>query len=465
MTRKLTGITSYGVYVPFYRLNRGDIGTSLGLPGLTGARPVAGYDEDSTTLAVEAARRTLRRIPGFAPAELWFATSRPAYLERSNASAIAMALGLPEELAAYDAGGAIRSGAGAFRAALRAPAVVTLADLRYGLPGSEDELLGADAAAAFTTGENPVAELLGGASRTMELLDRWRTPGAIRTRTWEERFGVEEYLEVVQAVAEAAAKEAGLEPSEIDHVVISGPHTRAVREARRRFDPARLAAGLADDLGYAGTADFGVRLCAVLDRAEPGQSILAVLAADGADAFVFRATPELAAYRAQGAERPGGVLPLGYPDYLTWRGLLDREPPRRPEVKSPAPPASWRNMRWKFSFTAARCAACGIRNLPPRRICLGCGAVDQGEPVAMRDVRGTVATFTDDWLSESVQLPAKVVAVDFDGGGRFEFEMTDAPGREVAIGDRVAPVFRLASVASNDIRNYIWKVRPHEEES
>ncbi|MEO3858036.1 zinc ribbon domain-containing protein [Acrocarpospora sp. B8E8] len=462
----MSGITSYGVYVPAYRLDRGEIGASLGLPGLSGARAVAGHDEDSTTLAVEAARRALRRAPGFPAAELWFATTRPAYLERGNAAAIAMALGLPEELAAFDAGGAIRSGAGALRAGLRGDgAVVALADLRYGLPGSEDELLGGDAAAAFTTGDDPVAELLGGASRTMELLDRWRAPGAIRTRTWEERFGVEDYLEAVEAVTAAAAKEAGLEQDEIDHVVISGPHARAVREARRRFEPARLAAGLTADAGYAGAADFGVRLCAALDRAEPGQTILAVLAADGADAFVFRATPKLAAYRAAVPPEPRAVLPLRYADYLTWRGLLDREPPRRPEAKAPAPPASWRNMRWKFSFTAAQCAACGTRNLPPRRVCLGCGAADRGEPVSLRDLLGTVATFTDDWLSESVQLPAKAVAVDFDGGGRFEFEMTDAPGREVAIGDRVEPVFRLAGVAANEIRNYIWKVRPHEEES
>ncbi|MET8053672.1 hydroxymethylglutaryl-CoA synthase [Streptosporangium sp. NPDC005286] len=463
----MIGITAYGAYIPAYRLDRSEIGRSLGLPGLKGTRSVASHDEDSTTLAVEALRRALRRSPGFLPAELWFASSRPAYMERSNASAVAMALGLPEELAAFDACGSIRSGAGAFRAGLRgAGAVVALADLRYGLPGSEDELHGGDAAAAFAMGENPVAELLGSAVRTMELLDRWRSPGALRTRSWEERFGVDEYLELIEAVTAEAAKEAGLEPSEIDHVVISGPHLRAVQAARRRFGADQLAAGLADDTGYAGTADFGLRLCAALDRAEPGQTILAVLAADGADAFVFRATPELGAFRAAGASPASStVFPLRYADYLTWRGVLDREPPRRPEVKAPAPPASWRTMRWKFSFTAARCTACGTRNLPPRQVCLGCGAVDQGEPAPMRDLLGTVATFTDDWLSESVQLPAKAVAVDFDGGGRFEFEMTDAPGREVAIGDRVAPVFRLASVASNEIRNYIWKVHPYKEES
>ena len=81
----------------------------------------------------------------------------------------------------------------------------------------------------------------------------------------------------------------------------------------------------------------------------------------------------------------------------------------------------------------------------------------------MVEVPATVATFTDDWLSESIQLPAKVVAIDFEGGGRFEFEMADAVGREVAIGDRVEPTFRLASVAANGVRNYVWKVKPASE--
>ncbi|MEI5674732.1 MULTISPECIES: zinc ribbon domain-containing protein [unclassified Nocardioides] len=455
----MVGIEEYAVYVPTPRLERAAITAALGAGRARGARPVASYDEDTTTMAVAAARQALA---GGGPVEsLWFATTRPAYLEKSNASTVAVASGLPPETAAYDVGGALRGGAGALRAGLAAgTALVVSSDVRFGLPGSADELGGADAAAAFRLGPDPVAELVGSASITSEFLDRWREPGDARTRTWEERFGVEEYVPLVQRAVDDVLGRCELKREQLDHVVLSLAHPRALGVVRSTFDAAQL--GAPDDLGYAGAADLGLRLAAALDRARPGQLVLAVCAADGADAFVFRVTER---HRGSRGSEVGAGQPVSYADFLTWRGLLPREPARRPDVKPPVPPASRRSAAWKFAFVAGRCTACGYRNLPPRRVCLRCSAQDSCEPVSMVDVPARVATFTDDWLSESVQLPAKVVAVDFEGGGRFEFEMTDAVGREVAIGDRVQPTFRLASVAGNGVRNYVWKVRPQEGDS
>lgn len=456
----MVGIEEYAVYVPSPRLDRAAVVAALGAGRARGARPVASYDEDTTTMAVAAARRAL---PGAGPVEsLWFATTRPAYLEKSNAATVCVASGLPPETAAYDVGGALRGGAGALRAGLAAgSALVVASDLRFGLPGSSDEIGGADAAAAFRIGPDPVAELVGTASVTSEFLDRWREGGDARTRTWEERFGVEEYVPLVQRVVDDVLGRCELKREQLDHVVLSVAHPRALGVVRQGFEAAQL--GDAGELGYAGAADLGVQLATALDRAEPGQLVLAVSAADGADAFVFRVTDRHRGAAARAAVPSATGQTVSYADFLTWRGLLPREPARRPDVKPPVPPAARRTARWKFAFVAGQCTSCGYRNLPPRRVCLRCSAQDAFEPVSMVEVPARVATFTDDWLSESVQLPAKVVAVDFEGGGRFEFEMTDAVGREVAIGDRVQPTFRLASVAGNGVRNYVWKVRPQEE--
>lgn len=455
----MVGIEEYAVYVPTPRLDRAAIAAALGSGRGRGARPVASYDEDTTTMAVAAARQALA---GAGPVEsLWFATTRPAYLEKSNATTVAVASGLPPEIAAYDVGGALRGGAGALRAGLATgTALVVSSDVRFGLPGSADEIGGADAAAAFRIGPDPVAELVGSASITSEFLDRWREPGDARTRTWEERFGVEEYVPLVQRVVDDVLGRCELKREQLDHVVLSLPHPRALGVVRSTFEGAQL--GTADDLGYAGAADLGLRLAGTLDRARSGDLVLAVSAADGADAFVFRVTDR---HRGSRGSEVAAGQPVSYGDFLTWRGLLPREPARRPDVKPPVPPASRRTAGWKFAFVAGQCTSCGYRNLPPRRVCLRCSAQDSFEPVSMVDVPARVATFTDDWLSESVQLPAKVVAVDFEGGGRFEFEMTDAVGHEVAIGDRVQPTFRLASVAGNGVRNYVWKVRPQEGDS
>lgn len=458
----MTGIESYAVYLPAPRLDRADVARVLGGRG-KGVRPVASYDEDATTMAVEAARAALR---GAGPvADLWFATTRPAYLEKSNAATVAAAAGLPAEIAAYDLSGALRGGAGALRAGLASgSSLVVAGDVRYGLPGSADEAEGADAAAAFVLGPDPVAELVGSAAITSEFLDRWRVPGEVRTRTWEERFGVEEYVPLVQRVVDDVLGRCELKREQIDHVVLSTPHTRARGAVRRGFAGTQLAAADAAGLGYAGAADLGVGLALALDAAAPGDLVLAVSAADGADAFVFRVTDKHAAGARSGLAAAAPGQPVSYGDFLNWRGLLPREPARRPDVKPPVPPASRRTAAWKFGFVAAQCGSCGYRNLPPRRVCLRCSATEGFEPVAMVDVPGRIATYTDDWLSESVQLPARVVAVDFDGGGRFECEMADAVGAEIAIGDRVRPTFRLAGVAGNGVRNYVWKVRPHVEE-
>jgi hydroxymethylglutaryl-CoA synthase len=49
--------------------------------------------------------------------------------------------------------------------------------------------------------------------------------------------------------------------------------------------------------------------------------------------------------------------------------------------------------------------------------------------------------------------------VDFDGGGRYTLELTDADPAEVEIGTRVEMTFRKLYTAG-DVHNYFWKARP-----
>ena len=113
--------------------------------------------------------------------------------------------------------------------------------------------------------------------------------------------------------------------------------------------------------------------------------------------------------------RPG----LSYTSFLTWRGQLVREPPRRPDPEAPAAPPSYRSEAWKLGFTGSRCTSCGARHLPPNRVCVSCRAVDHMVPERLADVPATVATFTVDRLAYSLSPPVVAAVVDFDGGGRF----------------------------------------------
>ena len=76
------------------------------------------------------------------------------------------------------------------------------ADVRVGKPGSLDEKAGGDGAAALLFGgEDPIAEVLGVTGDSLELLDRWRDPQRTTGEQWEERFGFEQYADLVRGVA------------------------------------------------------------------------------------------------------------------------------------------------------------------------------------------------------------------------------------------------------------------------
>jgi 3-hydroxy-3-methylglutaryl CoA synthase/uncharacterized OB-fold protein len=466
----MRGILSFSSYVPYRRLARSAIAEVLGGAPAKGNRSVASYDEDTTTMGVEAARLALDAAPsGQQPDELWFATATPAYQDKTNATAIHAALRLDSDRPAIDMGGAVRSGVGALRAALdssRSVLVVT-SDMRTGLPSSADEASGGDGAAAILVGgesDGPVlATYLGGASATEEFVDRWRTPGDVRSKVWEERFGETAYLPLGERAWNDALKASEITAEQVDRLVVTGTHARAVRQLAGRLGTPKEA--LVDDLsatvGNTGTAHPGVLLASALEGARPGQVIALVVLADGADVLVFRAGDALASFtpaRSVAAQvDASGSIP--YAKFLSWRGLLPIEPPRRPEPERVSSSAAARTEEWKFGFVGSRDRSSGAIHLPPARISMKGDAVDDMDPVPMADVPATVVTFTVDRLVYSQSPPVVFAVVDFDGGGRFACELTDVDAEEMSIGDRVEMTFRRLFTADG-IHNYFWKARP-----
>ena len=465
------GIISCGGYVPFRRLNRADIAKTFGSGGGKGTRSVASYDEDTTTMGVEAARLALRGAPGTQPDSLWFATASPAYLDKTNATAIHAALRLSSEAIALDMGGAVRSGPGALRVALESGAgsvLVVASDMRTGLPTSGDESAGGDGAAALLVGDGDsgapvVAEYLGAGSATEEFVDRWRTPGDTRSKVWEERFGETKYLPLAGKAWPAALKASGVTADQVDKVVVTGMHGRAVKAFAKKLGLADgvLQEDLGASVGNTATADPALLLTHLLESAPPGQVIAVIVLADGADALLFRTTDEIASYapaRSVASQvAAGGELPYG--KFLSWRGMVTVEPPRRPEPARVSASAAGRSEDWKFGFVASKDRSSGALHLPPARVSMDGGALDDMEPVPMADVAATIVTFTIDKLAYSPSPPIVFAVVDFDGGGRFPVELTDVDPADVHIGDRVEMTFRRLFTADG-IHDYFWKARP-----
>jgi 3-hydroxy-3-methylglutaryl CoA synthase/uncharacterized OB-fold protein len=472
----MAGLVSYGTYIPYYRLERGKIAGVLGSGGGRGTRSVAAYDEDTTSLAVAAGRAALAGLDGpagpgrEAVRQLFFATAVPAYADKTNATAVHAALRLPADALAVDMAGAVRSGVGALVTAAQSagPAMAVLADIRTGLPGSAEERDGGDGAAAFIFGGKdglPVlAEVIGQGSATAEFLDRWRTPGAAASRVWEERFGEQVYGPLAEAAMADALKQAGLVAGQVDHLIVAGLHARAAsRTVRAAGVPAgAVADNLTASIGNAGTAQPGILLADVLDRAGAGETVLLVVLADGATALALRTTEALARHRQLqpvAAQVAAGSSALEYATFLSWRGFLDREPPRRPDPDAVAAPPAERRTDWKFGLVAAKCNRCGTRSLPPGRVCQHCHAVDDMTPDPLADVPATVTTYTVDRLAYTPSPPMLTVVLDFDGGGRMRCQLADAEESEVRAGLRVEMTFRRL-ITANGVHNYFWKARP-----
>lgn len=463
----MRGIISHGAYLPYRRLDRSTIAAIAGTGGGKGTRTVASYDEDTTTLGVEAARRALAAT-GVRPQALWFSTVEPAYVDKTNATTIHAALRLDDAALAADFGGATRSAVAALRAAFTGgPAtLVVSAGIRTGLPGSADEAQGGDAGAALLVGDDtdgPVlAELLGSGTATAEFLDRWRTPGDVRSKQWEEKFGEKQYLPLAQAAAAAALADAGIDADRVDHLVVASTHARAAKAAAKAvgIDGAKVVDDRSATVGNPGAAQLGLLLSATLDDARPGQVILVLSLADGADALVLRTTDALADHQSHSpvATQVAGGAPVTYGKFLAWRGQLTPEPPRRPEPARPSASAAARNDDWKYGFVGSRDESTGALHLPPRRVSREGGAIDEMAPAPMADVAGTIVTYTIDKLVYSPSPPVVFAIVDFDGGGRAPIELTDIDPADAAIGGRIHMTFRRLFTADG-IHNYFWKGR------
>jgi len=467
----MVGITSYGSYVPYRRLKRAAIAQVLGIPAGRGERAVASFDEDSVSMAVEAARDALRGSSATDVRSLFFATTTPPYAEKLNAALVGAAAQLPLEIRAADLTGSTRVGLTALLQAADAvragggSALVTVADCRLAAPEGKAEQTGGDAGVAFVIGsENVLAEIEASASVTREFLDTWRAPGERFAHSWEERFALTQaYAPLLGAAVKRALEQAKCTPGDLAKVVLDAPNPRAADEIIRGWQlaPEKLADPLALTVGQTGAAHAALLLANVLASAKPGDRILVANAADGADALVLRVTDAASRYtqpRSVGRliESKGDVA---YARYLKWREILPTEPPRRPDPDRPAGPPMLRSETWKFGFVGTRCTACGTPQLPPQRICIKCRARDEMEPYPFADRAAKVATFTLDRLAYSLNPPTVAVVVDFAGGGRLLGEMTDCEPEKVAIGDEVEMTFRRMHSAGG-VHNYFWKARP-----
>src|SRR2546425_7543174 len=115
------GLLGLATYAPPGRLSVDEVRRHWGSAGPPGVRTVAvaGFDEDTVTMAVEALDAVLSATGRMAEDldALYFATCSAPYAEHSVAVEVARALGVRREAQLVDLGGSLRGGVGALRLA------------------------------------------------------------------------------------------------------------------------------------------------------------------------------------------------------------------------------------------------------------------------------------------------------------------------------------------------------------
>ena len=439
------------------------IAAVAGTGGGTGTRTVASYDEDTTTLGVEAARLALAGHATVGPTTLWFSTVTPTYVDKTNATTVHAALRLP----ASTCGVRLRRGRalGRRRAPRRAPVGRSRRARGHRRHPHRSRQLArrgrrrrrrrraARRRRHRRAGHRRATS--GRASVTDEFLDRWRTPGDARSKQWEERFGETKYVAARPGSAwNAALKDAGVDADRgrrrcSSPAPTAGPTTASAKKlgiagaGRRRPRPTRSATPVPPQAGAAARPPAST-------TAEPGQVIVLVSLADGADVLVFRTTDAIAAYRARRAPSPTRSRPAT-PACRTassspGAARSPPNPPRRPEPARPSASAAGRSTTGSSASSAPRTATTGAVHLPPARVSFEGGDIDDMEPLP--DGRRARAPSSPSPSTSSPTRPSPPVVfavVDFDGGGRLpDRALPTSTPTQVAIGDRVEMTFRAA---------------------
>jgi len=429
-------------------------------------KPVCNFDEDSLTMAVAAGIDCIEGLDRNAVDGLFFATTTSPYIEKQGASIVAAAVDLGRNILTNDATNSLRAGTLAMRSALDAisagsakQVMVTAADCRMAAPGTEVDQTSGDGAGALLFGDKGViANVVGSYSVSDEMLDMWRAEGDMNVRTWEDRFVLETgYLKILPEAVSGLMSELNITPKDITKAAYYGPNPRRHGEMARRLglDPeTQVQNPLFGQMGNTGTAYPIMLLIAALEEAKPGDKILLASYGDGADAYLLEVTKEIEKFGPRrGIERNLEAKRIRSAVGVrggTMRGL---------EGGPPSVSARWRERESIDRLHGAKCLSCGLVQYPPQRVCSQCHTKDQWETVRLSDKKGKIFTFSLDYLIPGVDRPLAITIIDFDGGGRGMFMMTDREIEDVKCDAPVEMSFRKLR-SSGGVHNYYWKAIP-----
>ena len=327
------GIVGYGAYVPRYRIPAAEI-DRVWKDGQGGVpieeKSVPGPDEDTITMAIEAARNALQRA-GIAPSgirALWVGSESHPYAVKPSSITVAEAIGATPDTLAADFEFACKAGTEAVEAAIgfigagmADYAMAIGVDTAQGRPGDALEYTAAAGGAAYIIGPKgeSLAYLEGSYSYVSDTPDFFRRPLQHYPQHGGRFTGEPAYFGHVLAAARHLMEELGRQPSDYAMAVFHQPNVKFPERAARTlgFSAEQTRTGLlVNEIGntYAGSSLLG--LSAMLDEAQPGDRLLIVSFGSGAgsDALSFLVTDRIEERRHEAPSTR---------DYIARRKLID----------------------------------------------------------------------------------------------------------------------------------------------
>jgi len=479
----MVGIVSYGAYIPWHRLDRQEFLKAWGGFAIPGERSVAYFDEDSVTMAVEAAVDCMKGKDSKKVDGLYFATTTSPYKEKQCSALIAMPLDLRRDIRTADVTTSLRAGTTAVSMAVDSikagncgEVLVAVSDMRLAAPGGMTEQSLGDGAAALLLGKDDViAEIKDSYCISDELAATWRAHNDTFVRSWEDRMTMDEgYSKIVPEVINGLMKKCGLEPKDFAKVVFDPPG-----DARRHgkvsaalgFTPEQMQDpfGFFMNIGMTGCAMSPMMLVAALEDAKPGDKILFAGHGNGAEAFLLEVTDaikKLGPRRGMRHHLLSKKMMDNYQSLLRWREIVPIEAARRPDKQHIRLSAVWRERKTILSLYGVKCSKCGTpqfdngaMSTSPIRVCAQCQSQDDFEDYCFAGRKAKIFSYTHDQLAPVDDPPASVVLVEFEGGGRAFFDLTDRVPEEIQVGTEVEMTFRKLQF-DRGLTNYFWKARP-----
>ncbi len=343
------GIVSYGAYVPRYRITPEEIGRVWGVNGkamgkglFINQKSVPSPDEDVVTIATEAARGMMARVPEVNPEDIgcvYVGSESHPYAVKPTSTIVAEAIGATPAMTAADLEFACKAGTagiqmcmGLVGSGMVKYGVAIGADTSQGAPGDALEYSASAGGAAYLIGsEDLIAVINKTLSFTTDTPDFWRREGQEYPSHGGRFTGEPAYFRHITSAARMMMEAQGTTPDDYDYAVFHQPNGKFPTRVATQlgFTNEQITQGLlTPEIGntYSGAVPLG--LASVLDVAKPGDRIFVTSYGSGAgsDAFDITVTDRISSYKREKAKTLAQVMEntvqLDYAKYALYKNKI-----------------------------------------------------------------------------------------------------------------------------------------------